>query len=91
MIVTLSPRSHSHVHADQDDEELMQQIRFERLTAFLESHFGHAEIYLPEEDVKDIKPAEEQERDQPAIIVRVDDLEARVNPTDFVSSQIHYQ
>ncbi|PVG03158.1 Metallo-hydrolase/oxidoreductase [Serendipita vermifera] len=81
--LTLSPHSHSHVHADQDDEELMQQIRFERLAAFLESHFGYAEIYLPEEDVKDRKPGEDQEKDQPAIIIRVDDLEARIDPIDF--------
>jgi cleavage and polyadenylation specificity factor subunit 3 len=87
-VVTLSPHSHSHshVHADQDDEELMQQYQYERLAAFLESHFGDATIYLPEEDMKDPKDAKPgEERDQPAIIVRVDDATARVNLVDLVS------
>ncbi len=81
-LVTLNQHSHSHVHADQDDEELMQQIRYEGLAAFLESHFGYAEIYLPEDDVKDTK--NEDGKDEPAIIVKVDDLVARVNLVDLV-------
>lgn len=60
----------------------MQQIRYEGLAAFLESHFGYAEIYLPEEDAKDVK--EEDSKDEPAIIVKVDDSVARVNLVDLV-------
>jgi len=56
----------------------MQQIRYEGLAAFLESHFGYAEIYLPDEDVKDSK-------DDPAIIIKVGDLTARVNLVDLVN------
>jgi cleavage and polyadenylation specificity factor subunit 3 len=82
-LVTHSPHSRSHVHADQDDEELMQQIRYEGLAAFLESHFGYAEIYLPDENAKDVKA--EDGNDDPAIIIKVDDLEARVNLVDLVS------
>jgi cleavage and polyadenylation specificity factor subunit 3 len=82
-LVTHSPHSHSHAHADQDDEELMQQIRYEGLAAFLESHFGYAEIYLPDEDAKDVKV--EEGSDDPAIIIKVDDLVARVNLVNLVS------
>lgn len=82
--LTLSQQSHSHVHADQDDEELMQQIRYEGLAAFLESHFGYAEIYLPEDDAKDIKG--DDGKDEPAIIVKVDDSVARVNLVDLTVS-----
>lgn len=67
----------------------MQQIQYERLAAFLESHFGDATIYLPEEDMKDEKESKPgDEKDQPAIIVRVDDFVARVNLVDLVSSQV---
>lgn len=88
-LVTHSPHSHSHAHADQDDEELMQQIRYEGLAAFLESHFGYAEIYLPDENAKDLKA--EDDTDDPAIIIKVDDLEARLNLVDLVGVIIaHY-
>ncbi|KAG8764040.1 endoribonuclease ysh1 [Serendipita sp. 397] len=49
----------------------MQQIRCEHIAAFLESHFGSAEIDLPD-DTKD-------RLDDPAIIVHVDQSSARVN------------
>jgi len=62
----------------------MQQIRYEGLAAFLESHFGYAEIYLPDEDAKDVK--DEDDSDDPAIIIKVDDLVARVNLVDLVSA-----
>lgn len=78
--LTLSP--HSHAHADREDEELMQQIRYERMAAFLEAHFGSAEIYLPEEDAKDVKMAD-GERDDPAIVVRVDEHIAKVDLVDL--------
>ncbi|KAG9056583.1 endoribonuclease ysh1 [Serendipita sp. 407] len=68
--LTMSSHSH-HTHADEEDEELMQQIRCEHIAAFLESHFGSAEIDLPD-DTKD-------RLDDPAIIVHVDQSSARVN------------
>lgn len=80
--VTTSP--HSHSHADDDDEERMQQSRYLRLASFLESHFGEAEIYLPDADNKDTRDFSEEERDDPAIIVKVDELVARVNLVDLV-------
>jgi hypothetical protein len=86
--VTTSP--HSHSHADHDDEERMQQSRYLRLASFLESHFGEAEIYLPDPDNKDTKDLSEEERDDPAIIVKVDDLVARVNLVDLVWLTIHF-
>lgn len=60
----------------------MQQLRYERLATFLESHFGYAEIYLPDLDTKgDMKPGE---KDDPAIIVKVDGIVARVNLVNLV-------
>lgn len=61
----------------------MQQIRYERLASFLGSHFGDAEIYLPGVDIKDLKVPED-EKEHPAIVVKVDDLTARVNLLDLV-------
>jgi cleavage and polyadenylation specificity factor subunit 3 len=86
VIVTTSP--HSHSHADDGDDERMQQSRYLRLASFLESHFGEAEIYLPDSDNKDTKDLSEEERDDPAIIVKVDELVARVNLVDLVWATI---
>jgi len=66
----------------------MQQFRYERLASFLESHFGEADIYLPNPDNKDTKEFSEEERDDPAIIVKVDELVARVNLVDLVWATI---
>jgi hypothetical protein len=87
LTVTTSP--HSHSHADDDDEERKEQSRYLRLASFLESHFGEAEIYLPDPDNKDTKDLSEEERDGPAIIVKVDELVARVNLDDLVWVTIH--
>lgn len=95
-------RDHSHPHADPLDEEEERQMRYERLLSFLSSHFGEAMISIPEEEEgskpekdttmngarSDAGSDKEQGElgEDPSIIVRVDEGEARVSLIDLVRS-----
>jgi cleavage and polyadenylation specificity factor subunit 3 len=91
---------HPHVHADPLGELEERQTRYARLLTFLSSHFGEATISIPEEEesIKPEKDTamngarsnagsdKEQGElgEEPSIIVKVDEGEARVSLIDLV-------
>lgn len=78
---------HQHHHANHDDsDEARKQLRLERVTEMLASHFGNASIVMPDQTMEDAEFAAGEVKDEPAIVVRVDDLVARVDIGDFVRS-----
>jgi cleavage and polyadenylation specificity factor subunit 3 len=68
------------VHAD--------ALRIERLTWFLEAHFGEVELHIPEPHVDgdgDGMKQSENFTNKPWLLVRLDDVEASINLVDMVS------
>jgi hypothetical protein len=75
--VTSSP-AHRHPHADPINTEFVEKeiaIRIRRIAAFLEAHFG---------DVRAV--GGDISTDEPGLIVRLDESEARVNLVNMVSN-----
>ena len=63
-------------------------LRIERLTWFLEAHFGEVELHIPEPHVDgdgDGMKQSENFTNKPWLLVRLDDVEASINLVDMVS------
>ena len=59
-------------------------MRIQRLIMFLEAHFGKVELYMPDEpgDVED--EAGEERESEPWLIVRLDDVDAKIDLLSLV-------
>jgi cleavage and polyadenylation specificity factor subunit 3 len=86
LVVTTQPHAHRHPHALGADEDITSS-RIQRLSMFLESHFGDVELHtgrhlhaVPEHD--------EGLSSGPRLVVNVDGTEAIIDLLTLVSDQI---
>ncbi|KAL9708703.1 endoribonuclease ysh1 [Leucoagaricus gongylophorus] len=75
-----SPHKRKHPHADAEGE-LSSMTRVQRLAMFLEAHFGEVEFHQPddEECYPEEKEAGERSNEEPSLLVRLDEADARIN------------
>ncbi|KAJ8515603.1 hypothetical protein ONZ45_g7016 [Pleurotus djamor] len=80
--LTTQPHSHSkehdhkHPHADTQDD-MSHVVRIQRLAMFLEAHFGEVELHMP--DPSEIEGDQDEEDNQPSLLVNLDEADARIN------------
>jgi len=73
--------SHSHPHADVDDES-STVTRIQRLAMFLEAHFGEVELHMP--DGSDEEREQGEDDNEASLLVRLDEADARINLVSLV-------
>ncbi|KAH8083771.1 beta-lactamase-like protein [Cristinia sonorae] len=69
---------HRHPHADIQDESA-PLVRIQRLAMFLEAHFGKVELHMPEQPPEQDESERNDEQEEPALLVRLDEADAIVN------------
>ena len=76
---------HKHPHADAKGE-LSSMTRVQRLAMFLEAHFGEVEFHQPDNEESDPeeKEAGEHSDEEPSLLVRLDEADARINLLSLV-------
>lgn len=57
--------------------------RIQELAMFLEAHFGEVELHMPDE--QKMPENEGEVNDEPSLLVRLDDTEARINLASMVN------
>ena len=85
-IVTTQPHAHHHPHALGADEDLASS-RIQRLSMFLESHFGDVELHAGQNLHADSEHDEES-GSGPRLVINVDGSEATVDLLTMVSDRI---
>ncbi|KAF5351858.1 hypothetical protein D9756_007708 [Leucocoprinus leucothites] len=81
---------HEHPHANAEGE-LASMTRVQRLAMFLEAHFGEVEFHQPDEEGSDSEEKEAGERndEEPSLLVRLDEADARIDLISLVSWKIN--
>lgn len=81
---------HKHPHANAEGE-LSSMTRVQRLAMFLEAHFGEVEFHQPDEEGSDSEEREAGERsdEEPSLLVRLDEADARIDLISLVSWKIN--
>lgn len=65
----------------------MAVLRMERITMFLEAHFGDVQLRVPEEAKPEVVEGEQDvvpEEESPAIVITLDDSHAEIGLLDMV-------
>lgn len=77
---------HKHPHANQEGDSA-SMTRVQRLAMFLEAHFGEVEFHQPDEEGSDAEEKEQGERsdEEPSLLVRLDEADARIDLISLVS------
>lgn len=70
--------THAHPHAD---SEHSGQSRIQRLAMFLSAHFGDVELHMPDADAD---ADEGGQANEPSLLVRLDEADARINLLSLV-------
>lgn len=60
-------------------------MRIQRLAMFLEAHFGEVELHMPDDSEAD--PDQGDGDNEPSLLVRLDEADARINLLSLVSSR----
>jgi hypothetical protein len=63
--------------------------RVQRLAIFLEAHFGEVEFHQPDETGSEEREAGERSDEEPSLLVRLDEADARIDLMSLVSKKIN--
>jgi cleavage and polyadenylation specificity factor subunit 3 len=77
---------HRHPHANSEGE-LSSMTRVRRLAMFLEAHFGEVEFHQPDGSDSEEREAGERNDEEPSLLVRLDEADARIDLISLVSSK----
>lgn len=88
--MTTQPHAHRHPHALGADEDLTS-TRMQRLSMFLQSHFGEVELHTNHELDSHLEHGEHGEdlSSGPCLVINVDGSEASIDLLTLVSGQFH--
>ena len=84
--MTTQPHAHRHPHALGAEEDLTSS-RIQRLSMFLQSHFGDVELYT-DHKLDSGSEHEEELSSAPRLVINVDGTEASIDLFTLVSDQI---